>query len=303
MYLTARSYLLAGFTATSIVAAISAAPNTTAHLPGIDSAQVRLSAADSEIAYKMRTFRAAEVRTVSSLVDRTATVVGDLAAYSRTANEGHAVAGPTTLALNASGVDTSTPAVSTNTHEPDAANHVSAAASLASFDPSAIAPLIGDLAAFNFDLLGTPLTRLSSDLRAATDEINKIADSMHPPSATANGAADTPQSDAGPAALGEPTAASPSHTSANGTPIGSLDPSAIGPLIGNTAILGLEVGIVPLEAVISLTNALSGAATDLGAGQFEEAKAFAASQLRGDFLRVESNIARDIQAIGATWHS
>ena len=341
MYLTARSYLLAGFTATSIVAAISAAPNTSAHLPAVQTAQVRLSAADSEIASKMRTFRNAEVRTVSSLVDRTATVVGNLAAHSRAAaTEGQAVTGAKMPTVSATGVDTSTPAASTNVRQPDASLHVGAAASAASFDPSTLAPLIGDLAAFNFDLLGTPfalvtaldvggqvaiadlsrgmvqnllrdvtfslefnlstpLTRLTADLRAATAEVNKIADSMHPPSDTASGATDTPQSAAGPAAPGEPTASNLNRTSANRTPIGSLAPSAIGPLIGNTAILGLEVGIVPLEAVTSLTNALSGAAMDLGAGQFEEAKAFAASQLRGDFLRVESNIADDLKAIGA----
>jgi hypothetical protein len=106
--------------------------------------------------------------------------------------------------------------------------------------------------------LSTPLTRLTADLHAATAEVNKIADSMHPPSDTASGANDTPQSAAGPAAPGEPTATNLSHTSANRTPIGSLAPSAIGPLIGNTAILGLQVGIAPLEAVTSLTNAQAG---------------------------------------------
>jgi hypothetical protein len=325
VYLTARSYLLAGFTATSIVAALSA-PATTAHLPAIQAAEVRLSAADSEIASKIRTFRDTEVRTVASMVDHAATVVGDLANPS-----GTPAAGATANSLAPSSLlDTSLPADGTNERKSDAVHHIGAAAA-PSFDPSTLGPLVGDIAAFNFDLLGapfalvtaldvgtqvaiadlstgmvqnllkdvtfsvefnlgTPLTRLTADIRNLTDVINEIADAKNNPPPDAAGTAGAPQT---------PATVNPGRASAIRTPFGSADLSAIGPLIGNTAILGLEVAGVPFEAVTSVTNALSGAAQDLGAGEFEEAKAFAATQLTGDFRRIESNIARDLQAIGA----
>ena len=60
MYLTARSYLLAGFTAASIVATIPFAPRTTVHMPDIHAADVRLAAAESQIAATVRTLRAVE---------------------------------------------------------------------------------------------------------------------------------------------------------------------------------------------------------------------------------------------------
>ncbi len=126
---TVCAYLRAVFTATRIVAAISAAPNTAAHLPGIDTAQVRLSAADSEIVSKMGTFRIAEVRTVTALVNRAATVVGDHSARPRAdVAEGHPLssAQPLALALNAAGIDTPSSAVRTNAHHSAALAHVSA---------------------------------------------------------------------------------------------------------------------------------------------------------------------------------
>jgi hypothetical protein len=235
---------------------------------------VRLSAADSEIASKMRTFRNAEVRTVTVLGDRAATVVGDLSARpSAGATDGHAVPSAEPLALNAAGPDAYISTVGPNAHQSDAPAHVSAPTPAVSFDPSTIAPLIGDVAAFNFDLLGTPfalvsalsagrdvaisdlsdglfqdllrdvttslefnigtpLNRLNADINNLTREINKLSDAMNnPASDTPNSTVTTPLSAAGPATAETPTAANPSHTTANRTPIGSLDPSAIGSLI------------------------------------------------------------------------
>jgi hypothetical protein len=167
----------------------------------------------------------------------------NLAAHPRAAaTEGRGV-GANPLALAASSVDTSTPALTTSPHQTDVSHPVSAATPAASFDPSTIPPLIGDLAGFNFNLLGTPfalvtaldiagqvaiadlsrgmvqnllhdvsaslelnvgtaLGRLTGDLNAATDAVNKIADSLHnrPPgtdSGTTSGTARTRQSAAG----------------------------------------------------------------------------------------------------------
>ena len=86
MYLTARSYLLAGFTAASIVAAIPFAPRTTVHMPDIHAADVRLAAAESQIAATVRTLRAVEARAVASTVEGAATtVLPDLARRSAAA--------------------------------------------------------------------------------------------------------------------------------------------------------------------------------------------------------------------------
>ena len=127
MYLTARSYLLAGFTATSIVAAVSVVPHPAAHLPGIHSAQVRLSAADSQLTSSMRTFRTAEVHMVASLVEHAATVVEGLDVRSRAARaEGQAASGGRVLAPNSSSIDASTRVGDTNAHGPEAVHSATA---------------------------------------------------------------------------------------------------------------------------------------------------------------------------------
>ena len=71
VYRTARSYLLAGFTAASIVGAVPLAPRPTVNLPKIRSADVRFAAAESEIASTVRKFRAVEARALATIVDPT----------------------------------------------------------------------------------------------------------------------------------------------------------------------------------------------------------------------------------------
>jgi hypothetical protein len=49
LYATPRAYLIAGFTAASIVAAIPLVPKPTVHLPSTLSIETRLASADSQI--------------------------------------------------------------------------------------------------------------------------------------------------------------------------------------------------------------------------------------------------------------
>lgn len=208
------------------------------------------------------------------------------------------------------------------------------------FDPSTASVLIGDVAAFNFDLLGTRfalvsalsaggdvaisdisnglfqdvlrdvtsslelnvgtvMNRRAGDINNLTDEVNKLSEAMNNPAPDKpTSTVTTAQSATGPATPETPTATNPSRTTASRTPIASLDPSAIGPLIGNAAMLALDVGAVQFETVTALTNALSGAALDLGAGQFDEAKQFVAGELRFNFNLVQQRLANDLKAVG-----
>ena len=112
MYLTARSYLLAGFTAASIVATIPLAPRPTVHMPDIHAADVRLAAAESKIAATVRTLRTAEARAVASAVEGvTTTVVPGLARRSTAATIDQPA--PNADAL-APGVSTAAPTATTH---------------------------------------------------------------------------------------------------------------------------------------------------------------------------------------------
>jgi hypothetical protein len=73
VYLTARPYLLAGFTAATIVATVSLAPSSTVHLPGAGAADVRLAAAESELVAKVRALQAVETPSLASVFERTTT--------------------------------------------------------------------------------------------------------------------------------------------------------------------------------------------------------------------------------------
>jgi len=267
VYLTARSYLLAGFTAASIVATIPLAPKPTMHLPTIHSADVRLAAAASEIATKVRTLRAVEARTLAAVVDRTNTTT---------------VAGTIT--------------------------------------PSDVAPLIGDVAAFNFDLLGTPfgiVTALGfagdlalsdlgssmlqdiprdvgnslgfgigSQLNLLTADLNVLTNAINHLTAIIGTTAPS----------GTQSSAGSSTATARQTLVGAFDPGAIGPLLGDTATLGLDVVATPFQLVQSLTSALSGAAMDLGAGQVHDGGQDFTTRLQTGFEEADARLSNDLNA-------
>jgi hypothetical protein len=330
VYLTARSYLLAGFTAASIVAATPLAPRPTIHLPSIHAADVRLAAAESEIASAVRTLHAIEVRTLASAVDRTATtVVPGLARRSRTATDTQTLPGAKSPAPSASSVGAPTGATDTNGHQPGIAQHATTTTTAGPIAPSDVFPLIGDVAAFNFDLLGTPfgiitalsfagdlaisdlssgllgdipgdvsnslnfgigseINLLSADINTITNELNHLTDILNP----------APPSDT--QTTGTPDTVAASNPVADAAPPRTADPSAIGPLIGDTAALGLDVAATPFQLTQSLTRALSAAALDLGAGQVQFAEQDFATNLRIGLVEAQTRLGNDLNSIGAT---
>ena len=177
-------------------------------------------------------------------------------------------------------------------------------------------PLIFDVAAFNFDLLGTPfalitalsfagdlaisdlssgmlqdilgdvsnslrfgigsrISLLTADIVVLTNEVNHLAEIINPapPSGTQSG-----------------VSTSVDRTAPSRTPTATFDPAATGSLIGDAVLLGLDVTATPFEFTESLTNALSAAALDLGAGQVPRREQDFATNLRLGF--VEHNSAR-----------
>ena len=287
MYRTARSYLLAGFTAASIVAAVPLAPRPTVNLPKIHSADVRLAAAESEIASTVRKFRAVEARALASIVD------------------------PTTVGA---------------AHQFDAAKHVTITTPAGTIVPSDLIPLIFDVAAFNFDLLGTPfalitalsfagdlaisdlssgmlqdilgdvsnslrfgigsrISLLTADIVVLTNEVNHLAEIINPapPTGTQSG-----------------VSTSVDRTAPSRTPTATFDPAATGSLIGDAVLLGLDVTATPFELTESLTNALSAAELDLGAGQVQDARQDFATNLRLGFVEARTRLDNDLNGIATS---
>lgn len=334
MYLTPRPYLLAGFTAAAIVAAIPTVTGPIVHLAGSRSADIRLAAADSVIVSRLRTLRAVETRALASVIENaTTTVIPGLARHSRATTEGRTV--PSTTTSPPDGTSVGTPAAATDTiaRQPDIAQHATSTNAAEAITASDLYPLIGDLAATGFDLLGTPfgiitalsfagdlaisdlgagalqdipadvtnslefgigsqLNLLSADLNILTNELNHLSGITNPapPSDT--------QSGSGTGTVGTSTsipAAAPARTT-NGT----VDPTAIGSLIGDAAILGLDAVATPFQLTASLTGALSAAASDLGAGQVQFAEQDFTTALRGGFVEAEGRLSSDLEAIQAT---
>jgi hypothetical protein len=197
--------------------------------------------------------------------------------------------------------------------------------------PSDLVPLIADVAAFNFDLLGAPfgaITALSfagdlaiSDLRSGdlqdipgddteslefsvgstvsllSADINVLTNAVNALSAIVPPAPASSQGAAGSGAVSVPkdtVSATPSRALA-----GALDPTAIGSLIGGAAALGLDVVATAFQLAQSLTGALSGVAVDLGADQVQDAEPDFASTLRVGFVEAQSRLDNDLGNIGA----
>ncbi len=330
MYLTARPYLLAGFTAASIVAAVPLATKPTVHLPSIHSADVRFAAAESEMASAVGTLRNVEAQVLASVVDRTATTVipGIVHRYGA-ATDGSTAPSTQSLASSSSDIAAPNAATGAGVHQPDMARRLTATAQAGTITAADLVPLIGDVAAFNFDLLGTPfaaitalsfagdlaisdlssgqlqdipgdvsnslqfsigstLNLLSADINNLTNAVNALSAIIHPAPPGTQSAADT-------GAVGTlAVPAAPARTSG-----GVFDPTAIGPLIGDAAELGLDAVATPFQLAQSLTGALSAAALDLGAGQVQDAQQDFVSSLRVGFVEAQSRLNNDLSSIGA----
>jgi hypothetical protein len=273
VYLTARSYLLAGFTAASIVATIPFAPRTTVHMPDVHSADVRLAAAESQIAATVRTLRAVEARAVASTAEGTTTTVLP-------------------------------------------ARQASTAATAAIVPVSVVGPVIGNGVALAFDLAGTQAALMNSvsfvadatiaALTGATAEdlppgfgvpqrLNVITADLSNLAGAINHLTGFLQS--GAAATGAPQ---------TGVKTGSVAASNAGtgaagllPLIGDVAILGVDMTAAPFNTTQTVTRALAAASTDLGAGDLRAAQMDFPAILQAGLTESQTRIAKDQNNIGA----
>ncbi|HEY6576825.1 MAG TPA: hypothetical protein VI029_18270 [Mycobacterium sp.] len=274
MYLTARSYLLAGFTAASIVATIPFAPRTTVHMPDIHAADVRLAAAESQIAATVRTLRAVEARAVASTVEGAATTV-----------------------------------------LPDLARRSTAAAAV-TVPVSVAGPVVGDVVALAFDLSGTQATLMNSlsfvaddtiaTLTGATAEdlppgfgfpqrLNVITADLNNLAGAINHLTGFVQS--GPGVTGAPqTGVKTGSVAASNSGTGT---AALLPLIGDVAILGVDMTAAPFAMTQTVTRALAAASTDLGAGELGAAQTDFTTILGAGLTESQTRIAKDKNNIGA----
>ena len=261
MYLTARSYLLAGFTAASIVAIIPFAPRPSVHLSDIHAADIRLAAAESHIAAAVH---AVEARTTAS-------------------------------------------------------------AAAVSIPTSAVSAAVGDLLALNFDLTGTPAAFMNSlrfladatiaTLTGATAEnlppnfgvaerLNLLSADLNNLTTAINHIIGILQSDPGDDGSGTQsgvntgTVAS-ANSGAVAAATGAPDPSALGPLIGDVAILSVDMTASPFAVTQTWTRALAAASTDLGAGEMQAAQNAFTTILQAGLTEAQTRITDDTNNIGA----
>ena len=273
MYLTARSYLLAGFTAASIVATIPFAPRTTVHMPDVHAVDVRLAAAESQIAATVRTLRAVEARAVASTAEGTTTTVLP-------------------------------------------ARQASTAATAAIVPVSVVGPVIGNGVALAFDLAGTQAALMNSVSFVADATIAALTGATAedlPPGFGVPQRLNVITADlsnlAG--AINHLTGFLQSGAAATGTPqtgvkTGSVAGSNAGtgaagllPLIGDVAILGVDMTAAPFNTTQTVTRALAAASTDLGAGDLRAAQTDFTTILQAGLAESQTRIAKDQNNIGA----
>ena len=193
--------------------------------------------------------------------------------------------------------------------------------------PSDLIPLIFDVAAFNFDPvrhavrahhgvefcpgvtipdlssvmlqdiylgdvsnslrfgIGSRISLLTADIVVLTNEVNHLAEIINPapPTGTQSG-----------------VSTSVDRTAPSRTPTATFDPAATGSLIGDAVLLGLDVTATPFELTESLTNALSAAELDLGAGQVQDARQDFATNLRLGFVEARTRLDNDLNGIATS---
>ncbi len=321
MYLTARSYLLAGFTAASIIATIPFAPRSTVHLPDIHTADVGLAAAESKIAATVRTLRAVEARAMASaVVGATTAVAPDPARRAGVATINQSVPGQSTP--DALLPSASSAAATATTRQPT--QQASAAAPAVTAPASAVDPVAGDLLALTFDLAGTPavvinnlsfvadaaIATLTGATAGALPSDLALAQRLNHISADLTNLTDALrhlvfQSNAGDSGTGTQTGVNTSSVapSNSGTPApaakGGPDLSALGPLIGDVAITGVDMVASPFAITQTLTRALAVEVTDIGAGNMQAAQQAANTVLHNGVMQLQTRIADDEKNIGA----
>jgi hypothetical protein len=328
LYATPRSYLIAGFTAASIVAAIPMVPKPTVHLPSTHSIETRLTAADSQIASSVRELGALETRALAAVEHTTTTnVVPGVARRSPTIADSQRVPSSSTASSRAASNAGTSPTVGTTQHGLYATTNTTAAQAIT---PANLLALIGDASALGLDLVGTPFAAVAALSMAGDVAIADLDAGM-----TQNVSADVGKSlenslealatrlsadinllgtaenqlrgvpaPASGAEVGDPTGTANTSTSTTDpapprTASGSSAPTGVGPLVDAAATLGLDVFGTPFQLTAALTTALSDVALDLGTGDFQDAGQAFAVDLRSGFTSVKNRLVADIDNIKA----
>ena len=135
------------------------------------------------------------------------------------------------------------------------------------------------------------LNLITADLNGLTDAINKLTGFLQS-GAGANGTGTQAGVNAGSVAAsnsGTVTAA------ASGAP----DLGALAPLIGDVAILGVDMTASPFAMTQTVTRAIAAASTDLGAGDMQAAQTAFTNILQTGLAETQTRIAEDQSNIGA----
>lgn len=327
LYATPRSYLIAGFTAASIVAAIPLVPKSTVHLPSTQSIETRLAAADSQIASSVRELGNIETRALAAVVEHTTTnVVPGVARRSPTLTDSQGIPSSTASSRAASNAGTS-PTTGTTQHGPNATPNTAAAQAIT---PANLLALIGDASALGLDLVGTPFAAVAAlsmagdvaiaDLDAGmTQDVSadvgkslvnsfemlasRLSADINILATVENQLRGVPAPASG-AEVGDPTgtantSTSPTDPAPPQTTSGTSAPTGVGPLVDAAATLGLDVFGTPFQLTETLTTALSDVALDLGAGDFQNAGTAFAVDLRSGITSVKNRLVADIDNIKA----
>ena len=184
-------------------------------------------------------------------------------------------------------------------------------------DPVSVAgPVVGNAAALAFDLAGTQAALMNSlsfvadgaiaaltgataedlppgfgvpqRINVITADLNNLAGAInHLTGFLQSGAGDT-----GATQTGVTTGSVAASNSGTGT-------AAIGPLIGDVAILGVDMTAAPFAMTQAVTRALAAASTDLGAGNIGAAQTDFTTILGAGLAESQNRIAKDQNNIGA----
>ena len=191
---------------------------------------------------------------------------------------------------------------------------------------SILRPVAGDSLALGFDLAGTPaafmnslsfvadatiasltgataenlpagfgvaqrLNLITADLNGLTDAINKLTGFLQS-GAGDNGAGTQTGITAGSVAASNSGTATAAATGASGL-------GALAPLIGDVAILGVDMTASPFAMTQTVTRAIAAASTDLGAGDMQAAQTAFNKILQTGLAETQTRIAEDKNNIGA----
>ena len=209
---------------------------------------------------------------------------------------------------------------------PTATTHASAAAPAVTVPDSILRPVAGDSLALGFDLAGTPaafmnslsfvadatiasltgataedlpagfgvaqrLNLITADLNGLTDAINKLTGFLQ------SGAGDDGAGTQAGVNTGSVAASNSGTVTAAAS--GAPDLGALAPLIGDVAILGVDMTASPFAMTQTVTRAIAAASTDLGAGDMQAAQTAFTNILQTGLAETQTRIADDKNNIGA----